>query len=1578
MTYRNASDPGPTATIDNVMREHMTVETAPSQASIAKVQTGFRKFSLSRRKAVNGPEDTWGPYGLHLLYDPPDALIDLIFVHGLRGGSIKTWCKNEDLKYFWPQAWLPREQDLQNARIHSFGYNADWADTKETALDLHDFGRALLAEMSTSPYLRRAKETPILLVGHSMGGIVMKKAYILAQQDPRDHGLADRMRCMFFLATPHRGSDSAKLLNNILRASTVLSSRQYISDIFKGSPSLQIINDEFRAFTDKVQIWSFYETLKTKTSATSSVLIVERDSAVLGYKGEMAQPLNADHRSICKFDSPADPNYITIKNTLSKAVEDLLGDVFLRRAEETKAQLGSLEAFLMILDNAEDDLIAVESNKTDGTCEWAVTMESFANWRDVGDEEPLFYWLTGEPGSGKSVVATHLIRNLQEMGADVCFHFFHHGRKTQQSVAGFLRQIAYQMAILHLSVRQSLYIMQEMGVAFDKDDERAIWRKLFMNEIFKMPLQKPQYWIIDGLDECVDSSKLFGLISKFDSAFPIRFYFVTRRRTDFDRHFNRLEQRLFTHHIKSDQSLEDIRSYIRSHATMLPVDEEESGSLIDRIVKKSKGIFLWAKLALEELENVYSDESVDDILNEMPEGMVSIYGRILEMMARNTREIKLTKAILTWVICGARSLTIHELQASLKLDLATHIRSVERSIDGLCGQLLRIDQVGTVQVIHTTVRDFLLDHGLDSPLAIQKDKGHQRLAVVCLRYLVSDEMRPPRNRSLVQVRSDTISAFAEYACTSFSDHVVGASAQSDEILLLLCQFFRTNVLSWIEYIARHKRDLYYITQTARNLRNYLERRAKYTSPLGDHYRIVEQWTSDLIRIVAKFARNILRFPSAVFYLVAPLCPKESAIFHQFGNNLSGFKLHGLGDGRWNDCVSYIDYRGVRALSLAAGDNIFAIGQKTGQIKLYHSATCQERITLNHGEPVKFLKFDNSGQRLLASGNRLLNMFNVDGDLVWTFSHLDPVVTAAFSENDDFITVATKGSSVIYFSAQDGRLLPGEYLGRQGCRLLKGSTRQAILHADISPDMKMMAIAYRGRPVQLWSLERDVSIGTCWFKRDIPGKLCLSISEVLFNRNPAVELLAVASQDGELAIFDPWTQRELKSVSGEAYTLACTPEGRTLATGDMLGSIKLWDFDTLTLLYCIKSDDFEVRSLAFSGDGLRLYDIRDAKTKVWEPSALVRKSLSDESSISESIALPPTVVDRGQEATEITNIATMGDEQCVLVGRGDGTVVLFDMRGPKLQENLYAYQHSLLVTQVCWSPGGYIATADASSVVQVWAVGKGADEMMEARVKLLEAEFLGPIQSIAISPSGSELLVCAASSDSIYRISKVENEIASKISSCEDLKPSSRAWAWLPEPLAGADIALVSDAIIHLFQVPEIAGDLILKAKAILTYGGNPLLLVVRKLVFASASKFLVVELEPKRGVSSQKLLVYCLAYLADELPTSPDDLYFSLKPLLCLDDKMIRIIIGWHGNVLVFLDTDLWICSIDMASVKSGERTVYTRTRHLFIPYELVGSNNGVAPVLVAGTSIVFPREGSVTIIEDALSSAFISDEITV
>jgi hypothetical protein len=89
-----------------------------------------------------------------MLYCPSEALIEYVFVHGLGGGSTKTWCLSEDPNLFWPKEWLPRDPAFRNVRIHSFGYNADWTDTKDTALNIQDFGQSLLEALRNSPHFR--------------------------------------------------------------------------------------------------------------------------------------------------------------------------------------------------------------------------------------------------------------------------------------------------------------------------------------------------------------------------------------------------------------------------------------------------------------------------------------------------------------------------------------------------------------------------------------------------------------------------------------------------------------------------------------------------------------------------------------------------------------------------------------------------------------------------------------------------------------------------------------------------------------------------------------------------------------------------------------------------------------------------------------------------------------------------------------------------------------------------------------------------------------------------------------------------------------------------------------------------------------------------------------------------------------------------------------------------------------------------------------------------------------------------------------------------------------------------------
>jgi hypothetical protein len=42
-----------------------------------------------------------------------------------------------------------------------------------------------------------------------------------------------------------------------------------------------------------------------------------------GYPDERIQALNSDHRNICKFESPKDTNYRTLRNRLASTVDEI-------------------------------------------------------------------------------------------------------------------------------------------------------------------------------------------------------------------------------------------------------------------------------------------------------------------------------------------------------------------------------------------------------------------------------------------------------------------------------------------------------------------------------------------------------------------------------------------------------------------------------------------------------------------------------------------------------------------------------------------------------------------------------------------------------------------------------------------------------------------------------------------------------------------------------------------------------------------------------------------------------------------------------------------------------------------------------------------------------------------------------------------------------------------------------------------------------------------------------------------------------------------------------------------------------
>lgn len=71
-------------------------------------------------------------------------------------------------------------------------------------------------------------------------GLNFGQAYLLATRDPIYHAVADRIHSIFFLASPHRGADSAQLLSRFLSAAVFQGGKAFVNELFPGSGTLQV------------------------------------------------------------------------------------------------------------------------------------------------------------------------------------------------------------------------------------------------------------------------------------------------------------------------------------------------------------------------------------------------------------------------------------------------------------------------------------------------------------------------------------------------------------------------------------------------------------------------------------------------------------------------------------------------------------------------------------------------------------------------------------------------------------------------------------------------------------------------------------------------------------------------------------------------------------------------------------------------------------------------------------------------------------------------------------------------------------------------------------------------------------------------------------------------------------------------------------------------------------------------------------------------------------------------------------------------------------------------------------------
>jgi WD40 repeat protein len=209
----------------------------------------------------------------------------------------------------------------------------------------------------------------------------------------------------------------------------------------------------------------------------------------------------------------------------------------------------------------------------------------------------------------------------------------------------------------------------------------------------------------------------------------------------------------------------------------------------------------------------------------------------------------------------------------------------------------------------------------------------------------------------------------------------------------------------------------------------------------------------------------------------------------------------------------------------------------------------------------------------------------------------------------------------------------------------------------------------------------------------------------------------------------WTAPTLSEHEGSIWSLAFSPDGKTLASASINGEVMIWNVPARKLRGVLSRQLGAVLSVAFAPDGPTLAAAsaraNSGRVEIWDVDRLkLTRQLDLENSI--------------------TCVAISRDGTSLAWGNGDGTVSLCDYHDLKRERTrTFKGRHALWVTSLAFSPDGRtLVSGSADHTINLWNV-----EKHELRKSLLGHGSW--VRGLTVSPNGE--LIASASHDKTVRL-----------------------------------------------------------------------------------------------------------------------------------------------------------------------------------------------------------------------------------
>ncbi|KAL5380194.1 hypothetical protein DPSP01_007994 [Paraphaeosphaeria sporulosa] len=424
------------------------------------------------------------------------------------------------------------------------------------------------------------------------------------------------------------------------------------------------------------------------------------------------------------------------------------------------------------------------------TAKWIVKNEKIKDWMHADNPTTPIVWLTGMPGAGKTILASSLISECQSKATCITSYFYcHYEGQGCNTAVDVLKGLMHQLLDQYPDMLPPCHTKRTgSGEPVLRSIERA--KKLF-EDFCSIP--EKMFIIIDGLDECEQLERkqlldfLVGMVTQCDTSEPgkLRVMVVSQEYGDIKRALHNPSSSKIVPSIVSMSETDnrhDIHNYVRIWVDRIavkhePFDDEAKEYLHNLTVARAKGMFLYAKLVMD---NLFQQPTRGDLLdavseNNFPDGLKEAYERIVKRIKRtHAVEWPKVKKLLGWMVCAQRQLAWREIQVALSIDIES--RSIEyedrrfrEDIHEVCGSLVTVSG-NRVSLVHSTARYYLTKATED----IHQPSVECELATLCLQYLTFPCFQTKISIEKPELRKMMLEgqfAFQDYAVAKWFQHV---------------------------------------------------------------------------------------------------------------------------------------------------------------------------------------------------------------------------------------------------------------------------------------------------------------------------------------------------------------------------------------------------------------------------------------------------------------------------------------------------------------------------------------------------------------------------------------------------------------------------------------------------------------------------------------------------------------------------------------------------------------------------------------------------------------------------------------